>query len=80
MNTELTGATACVSIYQASQTTYDLFDKVLLEGRQIFFGKTTEAKQYFLDMGFDCPDRQTVSQVVIPLDLLSHFAVSQTLV
>lgn len=61
MNTELLGATACVSIYQASQTTYDLFDKVLLlyEGRQIFFGKTTEAKQYFLDMGFDCPARQT---------------------
>ncbi|OBT59510.1 hypothetical protein VE04_00545 [Pseudogymnoascus sp. 24MN13] len=61
MNTELLGATACVSIYQASQTTYDLFDKVLLlyEGRQIFFGKTTEAKQYFLDMGFDSPARQT---------------------
>ncbi|OBT88820.1 hypothetical protein VE02_03130 [Pseudogymnoascus sp. 03VT05] len=61
MNTELTGATACVSIYQASQTTYDLFDKVLLlyEGRQIFFGKTTEAKQYFLNLGFDCPPRQT---------------------
>ncbi|OBT44465.1 hypothetical protein VE00_05929 [Pseudogymnoascus sp. WSF 3629] len=61
MNTELTGATACVSIYQASQTTYDLFDKVLLlyEGRQIFFGKTTGAKQHFLDMGFDCPARQT---------------------
>ena len=61
MSTELSGATACVSIYQASQTTYDLFDKVLLlyEGRQIFFGKTTEAKQYFLDLGFDCPARQT---------------------
>lgn len=61
MNTELSGTTACVSIYQASQTTYDLFDKVLLlyEGRQIFFGKTTEAKQYFLDLGFDCPARQT---------------------
>ncbi|OBT71758.1 hypothetical protein VF21_09635 [Pseudogymnoascus sp. 05NY08] len=61
MNTQLSGATACVSIYQASQTTYDLFDKVLLlyEGRQIFFGKTTEAKQYFLDLGFDCPARQT---------------------
>ena len=61
MSTELTGATACVSIYQASQTTYDLFDKVLLlyEGRQIFYGKTTAAKQYFLDMGFDCPARQT---------------------
>lgn len=61
MNTELSGTTACVSLYQASQKIYDLFDKALLlyEGRQIYFGKTTEAKQYFLDLGFDCPARKT---------------------
>jgi hypothetical protein len=48
-------------MYQTSQSIYDLFDKVLLlyEGYQIFFGKTTEAKKYFLDLGFDCPPRQT---------------------
>ncbi|KAL5319451.1 hypothetical protein ACEPPN_012505 [Leptodophora sp. 'Broadleaf-Isolate-01'] len=61
MSTKLTGATACVSMYQASQSIYDLFDKVLLlyEGYQIFFGKATDAKQYFLDLGFACPARQT---------------------
>ncbi|KAK4187057.1 ABC-2 type transporter-domain-containing protein [Podospora australis] len=61
MQTELFGNTACVSIYQAPQSAYDLFDKalVLYEGRQIFFGKATDAKQYFLNLGFDCPDRQT---------------------
>lgn len=60
-STTSNGVTACVSMYQASQSIYDLFDKVLLlyEGYQIFFGKTTEAKQYFLDLGFDCPPRQT---------------------
>ncbi|KAF1829254.1 hypothetical protein BDW02DRAFT_177417 [Decorospora gaudefroyi] len=61
METEISGTTACVAIYQAPQAAYDLFDKalVLYEGRQIFFGKTTEAKAFFVNMGFDCPDRQT---------------------
>ncbi|KAF2178290.1 putative multidrug resistance ABC transporter [Zopfia rhizophila CBS 207.26] len=61
METEIMGTTACVAIYQAPQSAYDIFDKVLVlyEGRQIFFGRTTEAKKYFIDMGFDCPDRQT---------------------
>ncbi|XDG06438.1 hypothetical protein ABKA04_006053 [Annulohypoxylon sp. FPYF3050] len=59
--TELFGTTACVSIYQAPQTAYDFFDKalVLYEGRQIFFGRADEAKQYFVNLGFECPARQT---------------------
>lgn len=61
LQTQLFNTTAFVSIYQAPQAAYDVFDKalVLYEGRQIFFGKTTAAKQYFTDLGFDCPDRQT---------------------
>ncbi|KAF2744039.1 hypothetical protein M011DRAFT_409396 [Sporormia fimetaria CBS 119925] len=61
MQSDINGTTACVAIYQAPQAAYDLFDKVLVlyEGRQIFFGRTTEAKQYFVNMGFICPDRQT---------------------
>lgn len=54
--------TACaVSIYQAPQAAYDLFDKavVLYEGRQIYFGRADEARQYFTDLGFECPERQT---------------------
>lgn len=59
--TELYGTTALVSIYQAPQSAYDLFDKatVLYEGRQIFFGRADQAKQYFVNLGFDCPPRQT---------------------
>ncbi|KAL2265953.1 hypothetical protein VTJ83DRAFT_5305 [Remersonia thermophila] len=61
LGTELFGSTACVSIYQAPQSAYDLFDKVtvLYEGRQIFFGRANEAKQYFINLGFECPERQT---------------------
>jgi len=61
MQTELFGSTACVSIYQSPQSAYDLFDKVcvLYEGRQIFFGRTGDAKQYFVSMGYRCPPRAT---------------------
>jgi len=61
MSAELTGTTACVAIYQAPQSAYDVFDKVLVlyEGRQIYFGRTTDAKTYFENLGFWCPDRQT---------------------
>ncbi|PSK43144.1 Brefeldin A resistance protein [Elsinoe australis] len=59
--TELLNMTAAVAIYQSPQAAYDVFDKVLVlyEGRQIFFGRTTEARAYFEKMGFLCPDRQT---------------------
>ncbi|KAJ2903503.1 ZEB2-regulated ABC transporter 1 [Zalerion maritima] len=61
LQSEMFNDTACVSIYQAPQSAYDMFDKalVLYEGRQIFFGRSDEAKQYFIDLGFDCPARQT---------------------
>jgi ATP-binding cassette, subfamily G (WHITE), member 2, PDR len=40
-----------------------LFDKVILlyEGRQIYFGPTTAAKDYFVRMGYECPPRQTTA-------------------
>ena len=57
----LFGQTCAVSIYQASQNAYSLFDKVtvLYEGRQIYFGRTGDAKKFFVDMGFECPTSQT---------------------
>src|SRR6201996_3616405 len=46
LQTELFGSTTCVSIYQAPQSVYDMFDKavVLYEGRQIFFGRADAAR------------------------------------
>ncbi|KAH7133701.1 ABC-2 type transporter-domain-containing protein [Dactylonectria macrodidyma] len=61
LQSELFGQTCAVSIYQAPQSAYDLFDKalVLYEGRQIFFGRADEARDYFVNLGFECPARQT---------------------
>ncbi|KAL3298281.1 ABC-2 type transporter [Colletotrichum asianum] len=58
---DLLNVAAVVAIYQAPQSAYDLFDKVtvLYEGRQIYFGRIEQAKSYFEDMGFLCPERQT---------------------
>ncbi|KIW99404.1 uncharacterized protein Z518_11392 [Rhinocladiella mackenziei CBS 650.93] len=60
IQTEVNDVTVAVAIYQAPQTAYETFDKVILlyEGRQIFFGPTNKAKAYFTNMGFECPERQ----------------------
>ncbi|CAK9437481.1 uncharacterized protein LODBEIA_P18590 [Lodderomyces beijingensis] len=55
--------TPLIAIYQCSQDAYDLFDNavVLYEGYQIFFGRADKAKEYFIRMGYECPDRQTTA-------------------
>ncbi|KAB8232014.1 pleiotropic drug resistance family ABC transporter [Aspergillus alliaceus] len=69
LSTEYTGSTAIVAIYQASQAIYDVFDKVIVlyEGRQIYFGSARDAKRFFMDMGFDCPERQTTGDFLTSL-------------
>lgn len=69
LSAEMMDASMFVSLYQASQEAYDLFDKVcvLYEGRQIYFGRSDKAKQFFLDLGFDCADRQTTGDFLTSL-------------
>ncbi|KAJ5711055.1 CDR ABC transporter [Penicillium malachiteum] len=47
--------------YQASQSIYDRFDKVIVlyGGHEVFFGPANAAKQYFEKQGWYCPPRQT---------------------
>lgn len=61
--TNLAKVTCLVCVYQAGQNLYDVFDKVTVvyAGYQIYFGPVESAKQYFVDMGFQCPDRQTTA-------------------
>ncbi|EFA82003.1 ABC transporter G family protein [Heterostelium album PN500] len=55
--------TTIASFYQASDSIYGLFDKVLVldKGRCIYFGPIHLAKKYFLDLGFDCEPRKSVA-------------------
>ncbi len=61
--TDISDRTTLVTLYQAGEGIYELMDKVLLihEGRMIYQGPAKQAKQYFLDLGFYCPDRQTTA-------------------
>ncbi|KAI6026023.1 ABC-2 type transporter-domain-containing protein [Pisolithus marmoratus] len=65
--TDLSKCTTIASIYQAGQQLYDLFDKVCLvsEGRMVYFGPTKDAKQYFIDMGYEPFNRQTTADFLV---------------
>ncbi|KAJ7145372.1 ABC-2 type transporter-domain-containing protein [Mycena crocata] len=69
LSTQVTGATCCVAIYQASQNAYDLFDKVIVlyEGRQIYFGPTERAREFWTSRGFVCAPRQTTGDFLTSL-------------
>ncbi|WWC86557.1 uncharacterized protein L201_001434 [Kwoniella dendrophila CBS 6074] len=69
MQSEYLGTTAVVAIYQSPQSAYDLFDKVsvLYEGEQIYFGRADQAKDFFLRMGFHCPEQQTTPDFLTSL-------------
>ncbi|RCK57807.1 Multidrug resistance protein CDR2 [Candida viswanathii] len=62
-------STPLIAIYQCSQDAYDMFDNVvvLYEGYQIFFGKADKAKEYFVNMGYKCPQRQTTADFLTSL-------------
>ncbi|KAF2841530.1 ABC transporter [Patellaria atrata CBS 101060] len=53
--------TTFVSLYQASESIYKQFDKVMVidQGRQVFFGPASEARAYFEGLGFLEKPRQT---------------------
>lgn len=52
-----------VALYQAGESLYSLFDKVILidEGKCAYFGPTENAKGYFENLGFVCPPRWTTA-------------------
>ncbi|KAI0154520.1 putative ABC multidrug transporter [Xylariaceae sp. FL1272] len=55
--------TMIATLYQAGNGIYDQFDKVLVlaEGRMIYFGPTSTARQYFESLGFRCPPGANVA-------------------
>ena len=51
------------TLYQVSETIYECFDRVLVmdEGRCIYFGPAGGAKEYFVELGYRMPNRQTTA-------------------
>lgn len=61
--TDISNRTTLVTLYQAGEGIYELMDKVVVidQGREIFSGPAQDAKQYFIDLGYECPERQTTA-------------------
>ena len=59
--------TTIVSIYQAGESLYELFDKVcvIYEGKMAYFGPADRARQYFIDMGYEPANRQTTADFLV---------------
>ncbi|VEU23039.1 DEKNAAC104080 [Brettanomyces naardenensis] len=63
-STNIARTTCLVTAYQASESIYELFDMVtiLYLGRQVFFGPTDKAVDYFIRLGFQRAPRQTSAE------------------
>ncbi|CAO3635400.1 unnamed protein product [Cunninghamella echinulata] len=59
--TNILNKTTIATLYQASNSIYHTFDKLILldEGRCIYFGPIDKAKAYFEDLGYYCPPRKS---------------------
>ena len=65
--TDVARMSTLVSIYQAGESLYELFDKVcvIYEGKMAYFGPANRARQYFIDMGFEPANRQTTADFLV---------------
>lgn len=67
IGTDIGRITTIVSLYQAGEQLYNLFDKVCVisEGRMVYFGPAKEARQHFMSMGYEPYHRQTTSDFLV---------------
>ncbi|KAE9393362.1 hypothetical protein BT96DRAFT_924054 [Gymnopus androsaceus JB14] len=65
--TDIDRLTTVVSIYQAGESLYNLFDKVcvIYEGRMAYFGPADQARQYFINLGYEPANRQTTPDFLV---------------
>ncbi|KAF8511207.1 ABC-2 type transporter-domain-containing protein [Gautieria morchelliformis] len=59
--TDVMQQTTFVSLYQASESIYKQFDKVLVidKGHQVYYGPADQARNYFISLGYKDLPRQT---------------------
>lgn len=61
--TDVFGLASIVTLYQAGNGIYNLFDKVLVldEGQQIYYGPMEDARPFMQNLGFICDDSANVA-------------------
>ncbi|KAJ5302211.1 hypothetical protein PENANT_c008G05003 [Penicillium antarcticum] len=67
--TDVSKRTTFVTLYQAGESIYELMDKVMVidAGRMLYQGPANEARQYFVNLGFHCPDQSTTADFLTSL-------------
>ncbi|EAW08667.1 ABC drug exporter AtrF [Aspergillus clavatus NRRL 1] len=67
--TDVSKRTTLVTLYQAGESIYELMDKVLVidEGRMLYQGPANEAREYFTNLGFYCPEQSTTADFLTSL-------------
>lgn len=67
--TDVLGLSTIVTLYQAGNGIYNLFDKVLVldEGKQIYYGPAAAAKPFMEDLGFVYTDGANVGKCLLYL-------------
>lgn len=67
--TNVLGLSTIVTLYQAGNGIYNLFDKVLVldEGKQIFYGPAAAAKPFMEDLGFVYTDGANIGKGIFTL-------------
>ncbi|PKX95869.1 ABC drug exporter AtrF [Aspergillus novofumigatus IBT 16806] len=61
--TDVSKRTTFVTLYQAGESIYELMDKVLVidSGRMLYQGPANKAREYFVNLGFYCPEKSTTA-------------------
>jgi ABC-type multidrug transport system ATPase subunit len=69
--TDVSKRTTFVTLYQAGESIYELMDKVLVidSGRMLYQGPANKAREYFVNLGFYCPEQSYVPLSCKPLKL-----------
>ncbi|KAK1149865.1 ATP-binding cassette transporter snq2 [Aspergillus melleus] len=67
--TDVSKRTTLVTLYQAGESIYELMDKVMVidSGRMLYQGPADEARQYFVNLGFYCPEQSTTADFLTSL-------------
>lgn len=74
--TDVLGLASIVTLYQAGNGIYDLFDKVLVldDGKEVYYGPMKEAQPYMENLGFVCREGSNVADyltgVTVPTERL----------
>jgi len=76
--TDIFGLASIVTLYQAGNGIYNLFDKVLVldEGKEIYYGPMKEARPFMEDMGFVCHDSENVADFLTGVTVCLLFTYS----